>query len=277
MHHKIDYYAFTIPVRSPYSETEENYDIFARKVFTSITAIHQIEETFSSGWELEKGTGFYKARLRHEKSGVALSFGTINPHIYVELSGKSCDCLSELNALAPLISETGERASRIDFAVDIVTDEMPAVFSAFRNETRWKHLSTINSATGQTCYVGSRKGERMARVYRYASPHPRSHLLRVEAEYKGDAARAACAELQTRSLEQVCLAAHVAFGWSSHVWLSAEETAVKIPYSSHNPTNAATVLWIYNVVAASLRNAVVNGLIDWREFEKRVLGDDTEQ
>jgi len=271
MYHKIDYYAFTIPARLAFSEVTDEIQAFVQSTFSTLLCGYDIQETLESGWYLERAKGFYSHRLRHEVTGIALSFGTTNAHVYCELSGKACDCLESSGVLAALINKTGARASRIDFAVDIATELPVDEFTYHRNEKRWKFVSHIVSASGTTDYVGSRTGERMARVYRYNPPHPRSHLLRVEAEYKGDAAKAIVKELEIRSLEDVCMAAHAPFGWNHPIWKAEEKEAVKVPYSAHNPDNAATVRWLYGVVAASVRKAVQNGLIDWNTFSDMVI------
>jgi hypothetical protein len=271
MFHKIDYYAFTIPIRLAYNEVTDEIQEFVRKTFTSLFNNSCSILSFESGWSIERAKGFYTHRLRHETTGVALSFGTINSHVYVELSGKACDCLENANLLSSLIEDTKEKCSRIDFAVDIITDIKPEEFSAYRNEKRWKFVSHIVSASGTTDYIGSRTGGRMARVYRYNEPHPRAHLLRIEAEYKGDAAKAIVKELDLRPLTDVCSAAHAVFGWSHEIWTSSSVEAVKIPYASYSPDNAATVRWLYGVVAASVRKAVLDGLIDWESFSKLIL------
>lgn len=268
---KIDYYAFTLPARLAYNEVTDEIQEFVRSTFTSLLQNQQILDTMQSGWSIERAKGFYTHRLRHETSGVALSFGTINAHVFVELSGKACDCLETADCLSSLIEITKERCSRIDFAVDFVTEIRPQEFSALRNDTRWKYCSHIDSASGTTDYVGSRTGERMARVYRYNPPHPRANMLRVEAEYKGDAAKAIVKELGKMPLKDVCYAAHAPFGWQHDIWVQEEIEAVKIPYSAHNPDNAATVRWLYGVVASSVRKAIADGLIDWKSFEELVL------
>jgi hypothetical protein len=266
MHHKIDYYAFTTPARLAFSEVTNEIQEFVQNTFVSLLESGITKQSLCTGWNIERAKGFYSHRLRHEASGIALSFGTINPHIYVELSGKACDYMASANVLGSLITKTAKSCSRIDFAVDFITDVQPSEFSSNRNDTRWKFCSHIVSASGTTDYIGSRTGERMARVYRYNPPHPRAHMLRVEAEYKGDAAKAIVKELESRSLDDVSLAAHAPFGWTHSIWASGDVDAVKIPYSSHTPDNAATVRWLYGVVASSIRSAIQNGLIDLDEF-----------
>lgn len=271
MFHKIDYYAYTIPARLAFNEVTDEIQEFVRTTFTSSLPASEMVASLESGWSIERAKGFYSHRLRHEITGVALSFGTINAHVYVELSGKACDCLESANILSSLIESTKAKCSRIDFALDFVTEIKPEQFSAFRNEIRWKYVSHITGASGTTDYIGSRTGERMARVYRYNPPHPRAHMLRVEAEYKGAAAKAICKELEQNSLEQVCLMAHAPFGWSHCLFKDLESEAVKVPYSAHNPDNAATVRWLYGVVASSVRKAILDGLIDWQSFQDLVM------
>jgi len=270
MFHKIDYYAFTLPARLAYNEVTDEISNFVQQTFTSILPSSDMQTSFESGWSIERAKGFYTHRLRHEGTGIALSFGNINAHVYVELSGKACDCLESANILGSLIATTAARCSRIDFAVDFVTDRSPEEFSYHRNEKRWKFVSHIVSASGTTDYIGSRTGERMARVYRYNEPHPRAHMLRVEAEYKGAAAKAIVKELETHTLYEVCMAAHAVFGWYHPIWGKDDHDAVKVPYSSHSPDNAATVRWLYGVVASSIRKAIQDGLIDWETFSELI-------
>lgn len=271
MFHKIDYYAFTIPARLAFSEVTDEIQEFVRTTFCSIIPFGALERTLETGWSIERAKGFYSHRLRHETTGIALSFGTVNSHVYVELSGKACDCLESADLLSTLIAATSLKCSRIDFALDFITDVQPEQFSALRNTTRWRYCSHVVSASGTTDYVGSRTGERMARVYRYNPPHPRAAMLRVEAEYKGEAAKAIVKELADQPLSDVCLSAHAVFGWEHDLFNDLESTAVKVPYSAHSPDNAATVRWLYGVVASSVRRAIQEGLIDWKSFEETIL------
>lgn len=271
MFHKIDYFAYIIPARLAFNEVTDEIQEFVRSTFSSQIKDDTVLKSLESGWSIERAKGFYSHRLRHETTGIALSFGTINAHVYVELSGKACDCLEASNILSVLIEDNATRCSRIDFAVDLITDTKPEDFSQCRNSIRWKYVSHITGASGTTDYVGSRTGERMARVYRYNPPHPRAHMLRIEAEYKGDAAKAIVKELDRMPLKDVCMAAHAPFGWSHVIWQTDDTNAVKIPYSAHSPDNASTVRWLYGVVASSVRKAILEGLIDWKSFQEVIL------
>jgi len=277
MYPKIDYYSYTIALDAPFTSKGNSVQEYVENAFVSCLQKSPEVEAFSKGWTLEPAKGFYFARLRHEGTGVALSWGNINSHVLVELSGKSCDMLDSVDLLIPLINSTSERATRIDIAVDFLSDVSPERFSAFRNVDKWKHTSYVFSASGETFYIGSRKGERMARIYRYYEPHPRAAYLRVESEYKGDAARALAARVQDFPLDRLALLAHEPFGWKHPLWNDSELAGEKLTYTAYRSTNASTVRWLYGVVASSLRRAIKEGLIDWKEFEKLIMqGDDSE-
>lgn len=269
---KIDYYSFIINTAAPFGDVGKETCNYVVNSFVSLLSDETIRSRFEGNWTLESAKGFYTARLRHEPSGVALSFGSVNAHVFCELSGKPCDVLDGEDQLVPLIKATARKCSRIDFAVDFVTDCTPERFSAFRNTKRWKYAPTYPSGSGTTVYIGSRTSERMARVYRYHEPHPRAHLLRVEAEYKGDAARAIAALLTEGNLSECISDAHSVFGWTHELWTDNIGTGEKVPYTSHRPANANTVRWLYGDVVKALRRAIADDLIDFEEWLAFVRG-----
>lgn len=277
MYPKIDYYGWIIKIDAPFTSQSPAIQEYVAQSFIQCLQQSPEIEAFHTGWVLEPAKGFYFARMRHEASGVALSWGNINPHILCELSGKACDVLDGCNLLIPLIEQTANECTRIDIAVDILTEVTPEQFSAFRNERKWKHTSYVNSASGSTFYIGSRKGERMARVYRYNKPHPRAAFLRVECEYKGDAGKALAKSVASNPLPAIAAIAHEPFGWCHEVWSDLELQGKKLQYTSFRSTNASTVRWLYGTVASSLRRAIKDGLIDWKEFERLIMRQDDEE
>lgn len=273
MFYSIDYYAFTIPQKAVFGAIGEETQKHVISQFIPLVSGEQHHKFGIGSWGIEKATGFYELRLRHEASGIALSFGSINAHIFVEFSGRACNNLDAIGELESIIRSTHERCSRIDFAVDILTDRTPKQFSASRNSKAFKSTSEIESPSGQTCYLGSRKSERMARVYRYYEPHPRSNLLRVEAEYKGDAAKAIARHYCETDLRTSALDAHKPFGWCDSVWGGEDVDGVKVPYKTYNPSNASTVRWLYGDVITALRKAIETGLVDLDEWLLKLSGD----
>src|ERR1044071_1571589 len=270
MFSKIGYYSFTILFDAPSVIRREELFNLVLKTFVSVSDFQPERFLNISEYSVEQGARQYHYRLRHNSSEMALSFGGINNHILVECAGKTCDTFDSADLLYPLISATCERTTRIDFAVDIETTEDPRTFSAFRNSKAFKSSGEQRTPSGRTNYVGGRKGERMARVYRYEPPHPRSHLLRVEAEYKGHAAKAAAGHLLEVGVRQACLDAHSPFQWTSPTWSPENGSGIKIPYKAYRPENAATVRWLYGDVVTALSKALKKGLIDWDEWLKYV-------
>lgn len=273
----IDYYSFTVPTERDFdNQMFHSNRTFVIDLFTTYFSDITLQHFFTLNWEDEHGSGFYKSRIRHADTDVCISYGGVNKHIFVELAGKACASLDARDLLIPLITNTHARASRIDFAFDIECDVSPAEFVAFRNGKAFKSNGSINSESGSTVYVGSRKADRMARVYRYYPPHPRAAYLRVEAEYKGDAAKAFSAVVVRDGALRSCLAAHLPFGWGHSVFDTTDTTVsrVTIPYS--RPKDASTVRWLYGDIPKAVARCVKEGLIDfddWLETVKECLKD----
>lgn len=269
MYYSIDYYAFTIPTRAPFGEINHETLEFVVKAFLSFIPLCPKLQSAGQLWSIEGAKHPYKTRLRHPITDICLSIGSLNAHVYVELAGKACNTADAVGELDTLIRLACDRTSRIDFAVDIETEETPAVFSASRNNMAFKSNGHKDSPSGSTYYVGGRTSERMARVYRYEPPHPRAHLLRVEAEYKGDAAKASAEYYLAVGVQQACIDAHQAFQWAHPTWTPGLPSQGKIPYKKYRPENASTVRWLYGDVVTALSKAVASGLVDlddWLEF-----------
>ena len=269
MIHSIDYYSFTIPHEFPpvMSILEKNREAIEK--FVKVCNLSEIFPVRPEEWTPETGARQYQVRLRHSAIDITLSYGSVNAHVFVECAGKSCNNLDAVNALDAIIKATCDRATRIDFAVDIETDADPISFSAFRNSPSFKSSGQIISPTGRTGYVGGRKSDRMARVYRYEPPHPRSKFLRVEAEYKHNAAKSAAKHYLEVGLVQASIDAHSPFQWLSAAWTPEVVSSSKIAYKAYRPDNASTVRWLYGDVITALSKAVKSGIVDFEEWLKK--------
>jgi len=265
--YSIDYYSFTIPTENPFTEGmfHDNQDQVL-KAFVSICNVQSMLLWTPSDFTVEKGARFYSHRMRHIDTDVTLSWGETNSHILVELAGKACNNLDAIDALIPIIRATYGRTSRIDFAVDIQCKTDPIEFISERTNKAFKSSGSKRSPTGRTEYIGGRTSERMARVYRHNPPHPRSNFLRVEAEYKGGAAKAASKHLVEVGILQASLDAHQPFQWKHSEWKPDTSTASKIPYTSYKPADASTVRWLYDSVATAARKASQKGILDLDEW-----------
>lgn len=263
---KIDYYSFTILEETSFHSRGEPTIEYVISKFLSVTGTRPEWNMDRSTWTLESGGKNYSVRLRHNATDVTLSFGSKNSHIYAELAGRACDAYESVDALVPLVSVTAERASRIDVATDFETQISPEEFSDCRNKEKWKYAPHYPSESGETSYVGSRKSERMARVYRYNPPHPRSKLLRVETEYKGKASKSVARLVGETPILTLAKRTNAIFGWTHPLWLELGQPSAAIKYKHYRPENAATVRWLYGDVAKSIRKAIKLGYLEWDEY-----------
>lgn len=262
MYYKVDYYSFTIPIDAPIERASLEAQSFIINSFLSLGSYLAQWGGNLSAWEVESAKGFYTFRLRHLPTGVTLSWGKVNPHIFVEVSGSACDNLESVDALVPLVRDTCTRCSRIDFAVDIETQTDPVSFSASLKNKAVKSNGHQKSPTGETVYLGGRASENFVRIYRYNPPHPRSHLLRAEVECKGDAAKVAAAYLVATDVKTACLAAHARYDWQHPDWQPDAHSLSKLAFRHYSRSDASTVKWLYGDVVTALNKAVKNGIVD---------------
>jgi len=265
-YYKIDWLAFTIPAPAKFTN---------RFGIDLETVLQLVEQDLGSwwppivgggNWKAENGRHPYRWRVRNTETKVTLSFGRVNPHVYVEISGQACDYISASRKIEKLAEEKCMRTSRVDFACDIQTDVKPAQFINNMDGKRFKSSGHFLSENGETVYIGSRESERICRVYRYHDPHPRSDLLRIEVELKGEAAKIAASYLKEMTVKEVCQAVNRPYGWRHPIWDQAACEIQKIHARSPMKAKSSTVRWLYGSVAASLKAAILDGSIDPQEW-----------
>lgn len=211
---KIDWYSFTIPLIGKF----EGHGIDALEAINrAFYTVFPEEFDGISGdgtWDLVPAKGFYSWRATHRASLVAVSWGAVNAHLFVELAGQSCDWMRLSGLFGGLVERSFHRVSRIDAAIDILCKTKPQHFVAAGYAKRFKTAGAdIHSKTGDTVNIGNRKSDRFARVYRYAPPNPRSAFLRLEAEYKGKAAKELGKLLVEHGEVDAIRSAHRVFEW----------------------------------------------------------------
>lgn len=263
---KLDWLSFTFPLDF---EGKQDYEIVLPFVLSSwrMFTAGGLDNVVEQGvWLHEPRVGFYAHKTRHEDSGITIQWSPGNPYALCEISGRGVDLVLQSVSVASLAQATGGRATRLDIAVDLETDITPEAFVEAGYSERIKSKSSVDSETGSTRYIGSRSGERMARVYRYFAPHPREKLLRVEVELKGDAAKIACSSLLTTSLSSLAAAVNHSFAWKSTLWTEAGFEDSKLPARYYDSEGAETLRWLNTVVVPSLLKAYKNGLINLPEW-----------
>lgn len=222
MFFSLDWFAFTFPI--PMVGEGDNEYLLSQVLmaFHDHTA-HRFLGVVTNGlWQWKAPVGFYANKIMCPKTGLVLEWSSGNGYALCTLSGSACgECTKSISTRDLALAANG-RSTRIDLAVDIETDIRPQEFVANRERGRFKSEGHITSESGETCYVGSRTGERLARVYRYADPHPRQHLLRVEVECKGEFAKAVAHRMKIIPLNLLAISVNDAFGWEHPVWKPGE-------------------------------------------------------
>jgi len=211
----------------------------------------------------------YRKALRYQ-SGLIVMFDGSTPsmgahYIYSGSAIKALD--TELNdgGLSILAWDTdkGHKCTRIDLAVDVRDDNaIMAKIEQMAIDHSWSgtaHTSTLvksNDNKGSTVYVGSRTSERFVRIYDKAAQLGETReWIRIEAEIKGDSARAvarAIAQIGAMGLSNVAQSVITRVcNFPCHEWMSVfDGTPMEIgtPKIEENQTEK----WILGQVATAL-------------------------
>jgi len=263
---KLDWLSFTFPI-TLLGENDNEYTLsHVLSAFHDHTGQALLGCVTKTLWEWKATSGFYSHRIQCPDSLISISWRGGNPHALCEISGRSIDLVLQSISVATLAQATSGRATRLDIAVDFETELMPQAFIEAGFSERIKSTASVDTETGSTRYIGSRSGERMARIYRYHPPHPRSQFLRVEIELKGDAAKITCAALHKAELTEVAMSANLSFAWKHPLWTDTSIEVSKLPARFYDRDGAETLRWLETAVVPSLRSADENGLIDLKEW-----------
>lgn len=193
-------------------------------------------------------------------------------HVLFEISGRGCDLLFVEQTLNPLLERIMNNLTRLDIAVDILTETRPSAFVALRDEGRFKTHSEFTSASGDTCYIGSMSSGRYARVYRYNAPHERSRLLRVETVTRNVNARLCAQSVLDLGLQRTANSLGQVFGWAHADWQpQGNNVAVMKAYRPERHIGK-TEFWLAKQVVPSLLRLHRDGTLDVMEwFEHYIL------
>lgn len=262
---RVDYFTFSIPLSCALVGTNVRQAEQAFEIVRGALALSPPCPT-EAPFVPSRGARFYAQAWTHVETGTRIQFGGSAETVLVEMSGRVCDHFRSAGMLDAIIERWQQRTTRIDIAVDYASSVAPEAFAAFRNDVLYKHLSVVRSDAGTTCYIGSRKSSRMARVYRYAPPHPRSDLLRVEIECKGDYAKRIAALYATEGLLAAAGAANTPFSWSHPVATAVRFERIKLSAPSATRHASGTVRWLYTDVCSAIRRLVRSGEFDLEEW-----------
>jgi len=257
----IDWLTFTMSM-SYADQSDEAYANAIEYGFTDMFGVELMASAFGGNWEKnERSRAPYMDSWKLADNAITLFASPNLTHCCVEISGQGCEKLIQASLLDDVLCCCADRVTRIDIAHDIETQVLPSEFVSQVKHERMRTSGHVISDTGETCYVGSQKSERYARVYRYNEPHPRSHLLRIEHVFRKEYAKKVASEITGATLESVTTAAGNAFGWAHPIWDVSAVRGADISVVREQNGSGKTVYWLINSAAAAFKRLCADGTI----------------
>lgn len=267
----IDWLTFTlIPrydlQRQAEMSVDESYAAAIEQAFLMTFGAELTGKVFGGTWEKrERSRAPYTDAWTMANGNITL-FASVNlTHCCVEISGNGCEALLTAGLMSSVLEKIAERVTRIDIASDLETQTTPTQFVSKTKHKRMQASGFQKSNSGETCYVGSQKSDRYARVYRYNDPHPRAHLLRIEHVFRRDYAKIVASECIASGVDEVSNAAGNAFGWSHSDWDTTDGDLVDLSVVKPERNGGKTVYWLVHSVAPAFQKLCENGTIKNRE------------
>ena len=233
------------------------------------------------------GTHGYKEAASFPDVGVIVRYGHPSGRPHIQLSGKGCRLIDTLSvgqghALWQRIfsMKDGRKFSRVDVCVDVyVPEASPPPARQLRGPLEWeryvtnKKVSTRqwhDSQDGQTLVLGSRSSDRYVRIYRFNPPHPRTDWTRIEFELKDARASAAAKMMASSEGDSTKLIASQLldyFGSGVALARTGESALPATRMIVDRAEHAASTRWLFKVALPAVREAIIDGTIDKKDFE----------
>lgn len=228
--------------------------------------LRSIKDVLSrEGGEYQKGTGWYRAAYVYGNPRVRVSYGSLNPHAHVELSGLTCQQVRNEGFLDQLIEHNAHLASRYDIAQDFHRQAEGGLDKLNIDNTRVKARSHMLSQDGETIYLGSWHSERFCRIYQFHKPHPRAGLMRVEFVTRGDAAKRTAAYATRYGQPAVFAQLAAVFGVEALTGFSPAPAAPKIESATRGAAGNGHHRWVLQVALPAVVAAHRAGLLNLQE------------
>ncbi len=258
----VDWLTFTIPMIYMGSAANAYADAI-NAGFEDMFGVALRAAAFGDEWHRqERSRAPYTDAWVMGRGGITLFASPSLTHACIEISGQGCEFMIDAsNTLGKMIDACKDRVTRIDIACDIETITRPSDFVKEVSHERMRTSGHVVSDTGETCYVGSQKSERYARVYRYNEPHPRAHLLRVEHVFRKEYAKKVATEITVSGIERVAVSCGMAFGWAHPVWDTTDIEPGDISVTRERGNSGNTVFWLVNSVAPAFKRLCASGAI----------------
>lgn len=259
---KVDWLSITLPLAYGVGDVETDEASHAiNDTMRDWLTERDILAIFQGGNEFRGGRTPYSHSWHFPETLVTVYANPKLNHILLEFSGQCCTIMRDLGVMDALLEIASKRATRIDVAVDLATPTTPEQFIGKGYGERFKTTGKYDSQSGQTIYIGSQKSERFCRVYRYAEPHPRAKLLRVEYVMRRDHAKVAAAAIVNRGIENVAAGLSEAYGWQAMEIYQEGVEAAEIAVERPEKARKNAVRWLITQVAPAFQRLVREGNI----------------
>ena len=263
----IDWAAFTLPIS--HTEAQPGEYSFRQRVANATVALESILPIVMShsSDSLIEGTPQrpYRRAWVCPNTGWRINADWKRKEALIVFNGGACDTLRKMgaDAMREVLLQVAITGTRLDLATDIAEPVSVQEVEKWGWAKRITSKSYITSGTGDTLYVGSRKSGAFARVYRYAEPHPRAKLLRVEHELKKEQARAVAEIAAVHGVDVAQRSVAAKFDYKHPVLSETFEGAVRpIVTERHERTMAKTEIWLMTQAAPAFQRLVRDGVIE---------------
>lgn len=273
----LDWCAFTLPIE--HTERQPSENAFHQRV---IRVCAKMEELFPAVMQFSVDALTvatpqrpYRRAWACPNTGWRINADATRREALIVFNGGACEMLRKIGTEAErqVLLQAIETGTRVDLATDISTELPIKDVEGAGWAKRITSTSFITSNTGETLYVGSRKSGAFARVYRYAAPHPRCGLLRVEHEMKKEQARAVASIAAVHGVDAAQRSVAAKFNYGHPVLIKTfAGSARPIVTESHERTLAKTEIWLMTQCAPAFQKLVAAGVItDAQEWCNRYM------
>lgn len=261
---RIDFFSYTVENYQPHFTIVEKLEGLNRLFWdVSVALLGVNTDPPDAEWVPVSPNKPYRKALQNVVTKARIEWGNIDT-IFVQCTGQTCEHLRKTGQLDNVIELHHHRATRIDFAADMLCETTPHDFVAARTHKKFRSVWDITEASGDTVYVGSWSSDRFARVYRYNPPHERAAWLRAEHVFKGKRARRAALAYIGKGLHDVLASCGVTWGWGHVDWIpdaDAEAVADLLKLWTPERKVSKTLKWLETQVAPALARVMMSGEI----------------
>jgi len=244
MYVQADWLSFTVPVPLGLEGDGAEVTTFVIQRISEDLGELLADDLFSMRFDRTGGRAPYTVKATREDHGAVIFWGPKNNHVLVEMGGQGLERIQHKGLLINWLEAVRPRVTRLDIAVDMPVPDSPKSFVDAGYSGKFASTGHLVSESGETCYVGSQKSDRFARVYRYSEPHPRHALLRCEYVFRREQARLVAASILDKGLEATAQAAGLSFGWKHPAWQSDLMTTEKLASWKPDRHKSGTLRWI---------------------------------